>query len=156
MPMTAFIGVRISWLIAARNVLFAAFAASAALAGLARDAYRRALSSAIERELREALQALDLGGLERALVGGVACHAERADGLGAREQRHAHQRADAAARERVRAALPGVVVVDHERRRPTATRGREPLAERHARPSSSSKTPVATRFSSSSPSELRM
>ena len=30
MPMTAFIGVRISWLIAARNVLLAALAASAA------------------------------------------------------------------------------------------------------------------------------
>ena len=29
MPMTAFIGVRISWLIEARNVLFASFAASA-------------------------------------------------------------------------------------------------------------------------------
>ena len=30
MPMTAFIGVRISWLIVARNELFASFAASAA------------------------------------------------------------------------------------------------------------------------------
>ena len=29
MPMIAFIGVRISWLIEARNVLFASFAASA-------------------------------------------------------------------------------------------------------------------------------
>ena len=30
MPMTAFIGVRISWLMVARNALFASFAASAA------------------------------------------------------------------------------------------------------------------------------
>ncbi len=35
MPSTAFIGVRISWLMLARNSLFARFAASAALLGLA-------------------------------------------------------------------------------------------------------------------------
>ena len=46
--MIAFIGVRISWLIVARKVLFASFAASAAARASCAAAYSRALSSAID------------------------------------------------------------------------------------------------------------
>ena len=46
MPITAFIGVRISWLIVARNELLASFADSAAACASWASAYRRALRSA--------------------------------------------------------------------------------------------------------------
>ena len=46
MPITAFIGVRISWLIVARNELLASFAASAAARASCASANRRALRSA--------------------------------------------------------------------------------------------------------------
>ena len=47
-PMIAFIGVRISWLMVARNTLLASFAASASAFASCADANRRALSRAIE------------------------------------------------------------------------------------------------------------
>ena len=47
-PITAFIGVRISWLIVARKMLFDAFASSAASRASSASANSRALSSAIE------------------------------------------------------------------------------------------------------------
>ena len=47
-PMTAFIGVRISWLIAARNALFAWFAASAATVASRASANSREFSKAID------------------------------------------------------------------------------------------------------------
>ncbi len=46
MPMTAFIGVRISWLIVARNELLASLAASACARASCASAKRRALRSA--------------------------------------------------------------------------------------------------------------
>ena len=46
MPITAFIGVRISWLIVARNELLASFADSAAACASCASAYSRALRSA--------------------------------------------------------------------------------------------------------------
>ena len=47
MPMTAFIGVRISWLIVARNALFASLAASAAARASCASLNRRAFWIAI-------------------------------------------------------------------------------------------------------------
>ena len=47
MPMTAFIGVRISWLIVARKLLFASFACSADLRDSSASAKRRAFWIAI-------------------------------------------------------------------------------------------------------------
>ncbi len=47
MPITAFIGVRISWLMVARNELLASFAASAAARATCDSLNRRTFSSAI-------------------------------------------------------------------------------------------------------------
>ena len=88
MPMTAFIGVRISWLIVARNALLASFAVSAC----ARASLR------LREELRVANRDADAGGHrgEQTLVGwreaaflAGALHADHADRLAAHRDRHA-------------------------------------------------------------------
>ena len=62
MPMIAFIGVRISWLIAARNALFASLACSAASRASSASAKRRAFWIAIaacwDRPTRKSRSAL--------------------------------------------------------------------------------------------------
>ena len=113
--MIAFIGVRISWLIAARKALLAAFAVSASSRASCAVAYRRALSSAIEASWAKRCRRSTLGGLERPLVRAVAGETQRADHLRARRERYRHERADAAVRDRLGAVLPCVVIVDHER-----------------------------------------
>ena len=61
MPMIAFIGVRISWLIAARNALLAWFASSAARRASCASAKSRALSIAIGGLLGEADEEVEVG-----------------------------------------------------------------------------------------------
>ena len=112
-PITAFIGVRISWLIAARNVLLAALAASAASRASWALAYSRALSSAIMASWANRCEPLDLGLRERPLIGGVASDSERAERRVARLQRNAYHRADPAAGEARYALVPAVVVAHH-------------------------------------------
>ena len=56
MPMTAFIGVRISWLIVARKALLASLAASAAARASWASLNRRAFWIAITRLVGEGLQ----------------------------------------------------------------------------------------------------
>ena len=115
MPMTAFIGVRISWLMVARKMLFDAFASSAAVACLLRLCVEPGIVERDRGELPEALQELDLFGCERAAVGRVACDAERADGLGSRAKRHGCEPADDARVDGRIPGGPGVVVVHDER-----------------------------------------
>ena len=83
--------------------------------GLARRGEEPGIVEGDRGELCEALQALDLGGAERSLVGGVPRDAEGPDRVGAREQRDAHECADALAREGVHPPLPRVVALDHQR-----------------------------------------
>ena len=78
-PITAFIGVRISWLIAARNVLLAALAASAAVARLLGARVQPRIVERDHGQLGEPLEPLDVGLRERPLIGGVASDSERAE-----------------------------------------------------------------------------
>ena len=65
MPITAFIGVRISWLIVARNALFASLAASAAARASCACLNRRAFWIAITAWSAKVLQQRDLLVVER-------------------------------------------------------------------------------------------
>ena len=156
MPMTAFIGVRISWLMAARKVLFAAFAASAAARASRAEWYRRALSSAIEascaKRCRRSTSESPNGRsseLSRATPSVPTVSVPDSSGTPtSARMRPAGSRPCGPPRSR--SSRPRVASPDCH------TRPATPSPSDMRAPSSSSKTPVATRFSSSSPSGLRM
>ena len=130
-PITAFIGVRISWLIAARNVLFAAFAASAAARASCATAYSRALSSAIDASCAKRWSRSTSGGVEGAIVRMAASDAQRPDRVLPRDQGDRHERSDLTVRDGLRAASPPVVVVDDERLAGRPDAAGEPFPGRH-------------------------
>ena len=115
MPMTAFIGVRISWLMVARKTLFDALAASATRRASSASAKSRALSSAMDASWARRCEQIDVGLRERAAVRRCSRHAERSDDVGPGAQRCGHERRDHSLRECRVAPFPGVVVVDGER-----------------------------------------
>ena len=91
MPMIAFIGVRISWLIAARNELLAWFAASAALGRLAQIGEQAGVVDRDGRLLRQADEEVQVRRRERPAAAPVRQTAIMPFTPLAAEQRRDHQ-----------------------------------------------------------------
>ena len=94
MPITALSGVRISWLMAARNELLASFACSAAWRASWASSNRRAFSTATPMLAATVASSRGIGVGEPVLLG-RALDADRPDGPVARQDRHAQERAGA-------------------------------------------------------------
>ena len=147
MPMIAFIGVRISWLIVARNDALGRVGG----VGLPpRRLGRGEQARVVERdrcELREPLEELDSASSKDPPAPWLACDAERADDVTTRTERNA-----ASARTRPCGRSPAGPPTRRSHRRraarrsPRHVRPRPPLAAIR-RPGSSSRTPTATRRS---------
>ena len=95
MPMTAFIGVRISWLIVARNELLASFAASAAARACLVSLNMPHVLDRDHRLVGERLQQADFRRRERTNL--VAQQRDHADRLAFAQQRHVEHRAESVA-----------------------------------------------------------
>ena len=113
-PMTAFIGVRISWLMVARKMLFEALASSATSRASWASAKRRALSSAIEASwARRSSRSTSVGVNGRASEGSRAIPSAPTvaspDRSGTATRRPIKPRSDPGI-----SARPRVVVVDHD------------------------------------------
>ena len=129
--MTPFIGVRISWLMVARNSLFARSRRRDGSRRLERTWRSAALSTPIEASWPSRWRSST--SLTRSpVIVGAARHPERADDLAPREQRHADDGAHDSAREVVRAALPGVVLLDQQRLAGVPDPAGDPLPSLHA------------------------